>query len=93
MGRGIQVRIRDNVKTTEQREKLAGLLAGDIDPNFVLPKFSPWPVGEKSLTDRAEILMQAGIEYLEKIFPKNQIQEDSRVTEVPMLKENQLQGW
>lgn len=94
MGRGIQVRIRDNIKSTVQKEKLAGLLAGEIEPNFDLPRFSPWPAGEKSLTERAEILMQAGIEYLEKLYPKDSVQNiSSNIKDVQPAKENTLQGW
>ncbi len=53
----------------EQEELIKFLKEGAGD--FELPKYFPIPKGERSMSQRARLLMIAGLESLKEKYPKN----------------------
>jgi hypothetical protein len=79
MGDQISVRTKKGTAPTKAHEKLVRLLLEQEDLPFQLPSFIPWPTGERRITERAIVLMLAGLEHLEKNYPKGNVDSEKRV--------------
>jgi hypothetical protein len=66
----IQVRLRKDTESPPEHEALIRLLLEKDDLPFSLPSYVQWPRGERRMTDRALILMHAGIEHLKATYPQ-----------------------
>ncbi len=67
----IQVRARKGAEAPKEHEKLVDILMEKADLPCDFPSYLFWPRGERRLTDRALILMQAGLEHLKNVYPKS----------------------
>jgi hypothetical protein len=91
--RSIQVRIFQKKNEDASITELIKILNCESEPNFQLPKFVNWPRSKKSLTERATILMKAGVTYLEENFPKKEQFSDSEIKINSNKKEVEKEGW
>lgn len=94
----IQVRMRKDTESPPEHEALIRFLLEKDEPPFALPSYVHWPRGERRMTERAIILMHAGIEHLKKAFPKKDTAREIEGAVTPPLSERSREsepppGW
>lgn len=67
--RSVKCRITKN-DGNERTEQLVKVLKGEEELGFEFPTFMAWPDGGKELSDRATILMLAGLHFLRSQYKK-----------------------
>lgn len=54
--------------------EIVKLIEGSSDPGFELPAILKWPRGERRNSERALLLLRAGLEHLRERYPPNRRQ-------------------